>query len=180
MSDLKPSCVINSVVYKLGKRISDVSIDDISEVIQEPDSFIWLGLFEPDKAMLEKIREEFSLHELAIEDALNAHQRPKIEAYGDSLFIVIKTANHEGDRVAYGETHIFVGKNFLITVRHGSKYGHQKARERCEQNQRLFSKGAGYALYSLLDLIVDNYRPVVTQFEKRFEQLEADIFTRSV
>jgi magnesium transporter len=106
--------VINCVAYKAGKRLTDVTIDDISEVVNEPDTFIWLGLWQPEDAFMRKIQEEFGLHDLAIEDALCAHQRPKIETYGDSLFIVVKTAQWVKEEVEYGETHFFVGKNFLI------------------------------------------------------------------
>lgn len=168
--------VINSVAYRKGERISDVTVEDISEIINEPDTFIWLGLHEPDKAMLAKIKEEFNLHELAIEDAHNAHQRPKIEVYGDSLFIVLKTVHEENGNTVFGETHLFVGKNFLISVRHGASASYKCVRERCEKNPKMLSNGPGFALYSIFDFVVDNYKPVVLQFEKNFDLLEGDIF----
>ena len=112
--------VVNSIAYRSGQRLGEVTIDDISEVVKEPNTFVWVGLWQPDEAFLRKIQEEFSLHDLAVEDALTAHQRPKIEVYGESLFIVIKTAQLVDGKVQYGETHLFVGKNFLITVRHGA------------------------------------------------------------
>jgi magnesium transporter len=170
------SMVINSVAYRKGQRLSDVTIDDISEVIKEPGTFVWLGLFEPDKSMLEKLKEEFGLHELAIEDALNAHQRPKIETYGDSLFIVLKTAQLVDGKVSFGETHLFVGSNFLISIRHGTSASYQQVRESCEKNSKMLSKGPGFALYALIDFVVDNYQPIVANFENEFNVLEADIF----
>ncbi|AME26865.1 magnesium/cobalt transporter CorA [Burkholderia sp. PAMC 26561] len=169
--------VVNSVAYRAGKRLSDVTIDDISEVVKEPDTFVWVGLWQPDDTFLRKIQEEFGLHDLAIEDALTAHQRPKIEVYGDSLFIVIKTAQLVDGEVQYGETHLFVGKNFLVTVRHGASSSYAAIRTRVEENPKLLSKGPGYALYSVLDFVVDNYRPIVSQFEEQFDALEADMFT---
>ena len=115
------SMVINCVAYHMdGRRIGDVSLDDISEVLKQPDTFVWVGLHEPDEALLAKIQEEFDLHDLAIEDAQHAHQRTKIETYGDSLFIVVQTAQLVSGHIAFGETHIFLGARYLVTVRHGA------------------------------------------------------------
>ncbi len=168
--------VINSVAYRKGQRLGEVTLDDISEVLKEPQTFVWLGLYEPDDALLVKIQEEFSLHDLAVEDARNAHQRPKIEDYGDSLFVVLKTAQMQDGQVYYGETHFFVGTRFLVSVRHGPSSTYTGVRERFERMPRIPHKGPGFALYALMDFIVDNYRPVLTQFEKDFEALEADLF----
>jgi len=168
--------IVNCVAYRGGKRLGDVTLEDISEVIKEPNTFVWLGLHEHDPEILLQIQEEFGLHDLAIEDARNAHQRPKIEVYGDSLFIVVKTAQLSRDEVVYGETHFFVGKNFLVSVRHGCSQGYVHVRDRCEQNGDMLAKGPGYALYALMDFIVDNYQPIMERFQKEFDGLEADIF----
>lgn len=168
--------IINSVAYQKGVRLGDITIDDISEVIQQPETFVWLGLHEPDDVLLRKIQEEFSLHELSIEDAHHAHQRPKIETYGDSMFIVLKTAQLEQGQVVYGETHLFVGAHFLVSVRHGASSSYTQVRDRCEKSAKMLAKGPGYALYALLDFVVDNYLPIVTQFEKDFDAIETDIF----
>ena len=168
--------IINSVAYKNGERLGDITVDDISEVIKQPDTFVWLGLYEPDDAMLLKIQEEFHLHELSIEDTRNAHQRPKIETYGDSLFIVLKTAQLEGSKVVYGETHLFVGANFLVSVRHGSSSSYAPVRDRCERAAKMLAKGPGFGLYALMDFVVDNYQPIVAQFERDFDAIETDIF----
>ena len=168
--------IINSVAYKNGERLGDITVDDISEVIKQPDTFVWLGLYEPDDAMLLKIQEEFHLHELSIEDTRNAHQRPKIETYGDSLFIVLKTAQLEESKVVYGETHLFVGANFLVSVRHGSSSSYAQVRDRCERAAKMLAKGPGFGLYALMDFVVDNYQPIVAQFESDFEAIETDIF----
>lgn len=171
-----PDMVVNSVAYRDGKRMGEITIEAISDVVNEPNTFVWVGLHEADPSMLLKIKEEFDLHELAIEDALKAHQRPKLETYGDSLFVVVKTAQILGDHVSYGETHFFVGANFLVSVRHGCSQGYAQVRARAEQAPHMLAKGPAYALYALLDCIVDNYQPVMTRFEHAFETLEADIF----
>lgn len=111
--------IVHCVAYRNGQPLGAISIDELSEVIKQPDTFVWLGLHEPDDPLLQKIQGEFALHELAIEDAHHAHQRPKIEAYSSSLFIVLKTAQLEVGQVVYGETNLFVGSNFMVSVRHG-------------------------------------------------------------
>jgi magnesium transporter len=168
--------VVNSIAYRKGQRLADVTIEDISEVIKEPATFVWLGLHEPDEALLSQIKEEFSLHELAIEDANKAHQRPKLESYGVSLFIVLKTAQLENGQVTYGETHLFVGPNFLVSVRHGASSSYRQVRERAELNPKMLAKGPGYAVYAILDFVVDNFQPIVAQLETSFKSLEEDIF----
>jgi magnesium transporter len=168
--------VVNSVVYRAGKRVRDIEIDEISEAVCEPDTFIWVGLHHPDEPLLRKIQHEFHLHDLAIEDALKAHQRPKIETYGTSLFVVVKTAQLIEGEVQYGETHLFVGANFLITVRHGASSSYADVRRRVEQNPHLLAKGPGFALYSVLDFVVDNYQPIMSSYEAQFDRIEASMF----
>lgn len=173
---MTPEMVVNSVAYTGGKRVGTVTIDDISEVLKRPDTFVWLGVQNPDDDFLTKLQEEFNLHELAVEDARKAHQRPKIETYPDSLFIVVKTVHLVGDEAVYGETHFFVGANYLISIRHGGSVGYSGVRERCEQEPEQLARGPGFALYSVLDFIVDHYTPVSESFEERFEALEESVF----
>jgi magnesium transporter len=137
---------------------------------------VWLGLHEPDDTLLRKVQLAFGLHELAIEDAHHAHQRPKIEAYSGSLFIVLKTAQLEDGHVVYGETHLFVGANFLVSVRHGVSSSYAQVLQRCEDGTKGLPKGPGFALYALLDFVADHYQPVVAQFEQDFDAIETDIF----
>ena len=170
------STIVNCVAYRKGTRLEAFPIDDISEIIKQPDVFIWIGLHEPDDALLGKMQEEFGLHELAMEDARAAHQRPKLEPYGDSLFIVAKTALLTETEIVFGETHLFAGKNFLVTLRHGASRGYSPVRARCEKNPQRLGLGTGYALYALLDDIVDNYLLVVSDLHSQFNQIEADIF----
>ncbi|MFC7776096.1 magnesium/cobalt transporter CorA [Pantoea sp. GCM10028869] len=170
--------VINCVAYRHGKREEHVDIADISEVLKEEKSFVWMGLYQPEPAFMQTLQQEFSLHELAIEDALVAHQRPKIEQYGDSVFIVVKTAHMDDlQRITFGETHFFLGKNFLITVRHGSSEGYADIRTKAEKNHVLLCEGPGYALYCILDFIVDNYSKITESLNDRIGGLEQGMFT---
>ena len=168
--------IVNSVAYRHGQSLGEIAIDEISGLIQQPDIFVWLGLHEPDEALLLKIQGEFGLHELAIEDAHHAHQRPKIETYDSSLFIVLKTAQLEAGEVAYGETHLFVGPNFLVSVRHGASSSYAHMLQRCEDGTKGLHKGPGFALYAVLDFVADNYQPIVAKFEQDFDAIETDIF----
>ncbi len=176
MTDGQGGMLVNCVAYRDGKIVGDIELDRISDVLADPSTFVWVGLYEPDEPMLRKVQEEFGLHELAIEDAQFAHQRPKIESYGDSVFIALKTARLADGKAEYGETHLFVGNNFLVSVRHGASTSYAAVRERCEETESMLAKGPGYALYAVIDFIVDRYLPVVEQFGKDFEELEAGVF----
>ena len=168
--------VMKCVAYQNGVSIGDVTIEDISVVLKQEHTFVWLGLREANDELLVKIQQEFGLHDLAIGDACAAHQRPKIEEYGESLFIVLHTAHLAGDKVEFGETHFFLGPRFLVTVRHGYSSSHSKVRERCEAMPQQLAKGPGFALYSIMDFIVDNYMPVIDGLQARFDVLESAIF----
>lgn len=170
------AAIVNCAAYRSGRKLGDVAIDDISDVLGEPDTFVWLGLHEPDLPLLRKVQQEFGLHELAVEDALNAHQRPKLETYGDSLFIVLNTAQLMGDDVLVGETHLFVGPRYVVSVRHGASNTYAPVRERCQEDTNGLANGPGYVLYALMDFIVDHYMPIVTRLQDSFEQLEQAIF----
>lgn len=165
-----------SAAYRNGRRLGEVTLDEISELIAQPGTFVWLGLQEPDEALLAKLQDEFGLHPLWVEDARHAHQRPKIEADGDTLFIVLKTAQLQQDQVVYGEAQFFVGPNFLVSVRHHAAAGHEQVRERFEQATNKLGKGPGFALYAVLDFVVDHYLPIVARFEQDFDAIEKDIF----
>lgn len=172
--------VVNCIAYrKDGSRIGDVTLDAISDVLAEPDTFVWVGLYEPDEALLLKIQDEFGLHDLAIEDAHAAHQRTKIETYGDSLFLVVQTAQLIEGHLAFGETHIFFGPRYLVTVRHGASQSYAPARRTCEHAPDLLANGPSYALYGVLDFIVDNLLPIVRDFREELQQLEQDIFAET-
>ena len=179
-SDADLPMVVNCIAYRQnGNRIGDISLDQINEVLAEPDTFVWVGLHEPDEELLFKLQEEFGLHDLAIEDAHAAHQRTKIEAYGDSLFLVVQTAQLIEGQLAFGETHIFFGPRYLVTVRHGASLSYAPARRACEQMPELLANGPSYGLYGVLDFIVDNLLPIVRDFREELQELEQDIFTET-
>ena len=169
--------VVNCVAYdRHGKRLPPLEIEQISDVLRQEDSFVWVGLHEPTEAMLEKLQEEFGLHDLAVEDAHHAHQRPKIEVYGDSLFLVLHTAQEVNCRIEFGETHIFLGPRYLLTVRHGASLSYAPARARCEREPEMFACGPSYALYAVLDFVIDNFQPIVRSFKDELAALESAIF----
>jgi magnesium transporter len=166
--------VINCASYAQGVRVGNVEIADISEELKHEDRFVWVGLFEPDEQLLREIQEEFNLHDLAIEDAHSAHQRPKLEQYGNSLFVVLRTAHLAGEpeHVEFAETHVFVGPQFVVSVRHGSLQSHVGLRARCEASSHLLAKGPGFVLYALMDFVVDQYLPILEALEERVAELE--------
>ena len=169
--------VVNCVAYSAdGRRVRDITIDEISDFLEQPEGFVWVGLHEPDEALLEKLQEEFDLHDLAVEDAHHAHQRPKLEAYGDSLFLALHTAQLVGGCIQFGETHVFMGARYLVTVRHGASLSYATARTRCEREPELLALGPSYGLYAVLDFIVDNIAPIAHEFQEELRDLEKDIF----
>ena len=174
-----PKAMVRNVVAycRAGTRQTAITVDQISDVLDVDDgSFVWVGLYEPDAPLLYKMQEEFALHPLAVEDALKAHQRPKIEPYGDSLFLVLHTAQVVKGHIEFGETHVFIGPRYLLTVRHGASLPFTPARERCEKNVELMRLGPSYGLYAVLDSVVDNYFPIVQEFQNELNELEKDIF----
>ena len=174
--------LINSVAYADGVRIGDVAIPDISEVLKQPGRFVWVGLHEPDDEMLAEVQQEFSLHDLAVEDAARAHQRPKLERYGDSIFVVLRTAHADDSTggIDFGETHLFVGSNYVVSVRHGGSLPYTEVRTRCEANPDLLVKGPVFVLYSIMDFIVDQYFPLVDTFEDKLAELEDHVFQQTL
>src|SRR5574341_1061295 len=157
------SGVVSCAAYAGGRKVADVAIQDISETLKQGDRFVWIGLHEPDEQLLRQVQQEFGLHDLAIEDAHRAHQRPKVEQYGESLFVVMRTAqmNRAERRIEFGETHLFVGAGYVVSVRHGASVPYVQVRAQCETTPHLLSKGPGFALYALMDFVVDQYFPIV-------------------
>jgi magnesium transporter len=170
--------VVNCVAYSAdGRKLRDITIAEISDILETPDQWVWVGLREPDEDLLETLQEEFGLHELAVEDAHTAHQRAKIEMYGDSLFIVAHTAQTVNGKIAFGETHIFMGRRYIVTVRHGASLSYAAARRGCEQTPELMTLGPSYSLYAVLDFIVDNFFPIVREFREELQELEEAVFS---
>ena len=172
--------MVNAAVYSGGRRVRDVAIDEAGTWARKQDHIVWIGLYEPDDDLLKRVQMQFGLHDLAIEDASHAHQRPKIEAYGDGHFIVTRTAQIVDGRAAFGETHIFVGKGYVISVRHGASTSYATVRARCEAAPNSLSHGEDYILYAILDFIVDNYMDVLETMHDDVEAIEDIVLSEAL
>jgi magnesium transporter len=163
-------------VYAGGRRIADLaSVEEASDWLERPGHVVWLGLLDPSDALLARVQAQFRLHPLAIEDALKAHQRPKLEQYGDALFVVARTAQMDADQIMFGETHLFVGRGYVVSIRHGASRSYGPVRARCEACPRLLAHGEDYILYAVLDFIVDNYGPVIEMVRTEADAIEDEI-----
>jgi len=169
--------LVNCAAYRDGRKVADLPPEDIDRYVAQPETLVWVALKDPAPEELEAMRDEFGLHELAVEDARHGHQRPKIEEYGDSLFVVMHTVDvgGEGELVA-GEVALFVGRNYLLSVRRDSPQGFAGVRARCEREPELLRQGAGFVLYAILDAVVDRYFPVLEALETELEEAEEHIF----
>jgi magnesium transporter len=164
-------------VYAAGRRVANIAVGEAGDWSRRPGHVVWIGLHEPDAAILAEVQGQLDLHDLAIEDAGKAHQRPKLEQYGDSLFVVARTAQLDEGRIAFGETHLFVGKGYVVSVRHGASTSYAAVRERGEACPTLLSHGEDYILYAILDFIVDNYSPVVEAIHAEVEAIEDGVLS---
>ena len=169
--------LVNCVAYQDGRKLADIEKREISNYLARPGCFVWVALRDATEAELAEMQEEFDLHPLAIEDARVGHQRPKIEEYGNSLFVVMHTIEVEGDDLRAGEVHVFAGPNYVLSVRHRTERGFQDVRARAEREPDLLSHGSGYVLYALMDAVVDRYFPVLDAVEMELEKLEGRLFT---
>ncbi len=168
--------IVDCAVYEQGqRREGELALEDAYEALG-PDAFVWIGLYEPSEREFDSVRREFDLHELAVEDAINAHQRPKLEIYGDTLFLVLKTARWEHNDVQLGEILLFVGEGFIVSVRHGETALHD-VRLRLEERPDLLRCGPGAALHAIVDRVVDDYEPVVEQLEAAIKEVETEVFS---
>ena len=168
--------LINCVAYQNGRKLADISIADISSYIARPDCFVWVGLKDPQPTELDAMRNEFGLHELAVEDAQHGHQRPKIEEYNGSLFVVLHLIELQNDELNVGEMAIFAGTKYVLSVRSRAERGFTDVRARCEREPELLRHGAGYVLYALMDGVVDRYFPALDSIESAIEDIEELIF----
>jgi magnesium transporter len=173
--------IVNQAVYEHGRRLAEpVALEDTYEQVRREGVFAWIGLLEPTEEEFESVRREFQLHELAVEDALNAHQRPKLEFYGDSLFIVLKTVRwvDTEERIELGELLIFVGDGFIVSVRHGEP-SLRDVQLQMEQRPDLLAHGPSAALYAIVDRVVDDYEPVIEELDSSIRETETDVFSPS-
>jgi magnesium transporter len=171
--------LINCAAYQDGKKLGDISPEEISEYLSRPECFVWVAVKNPGPGELATLEDEFDLHALAIEDAAHGHQRPKIDEYGDSLFAVLHNIEVAGEELKVGEVDIFVGRNYVLSVRNNAEPGFAGVRARCEREPELLKHGAGFVFYALIDAVVDRYFPVIDALESELEQVEERIFTGS-
>jgi len=168
--------LVNCAAYEDGRKLADISREEISEYLKRPGTFVWVALKDPSPAEMEQMREEFDLHHLAVEDALKGHQRPKIEEYGDIVFTVSHIPEVRDGALEIAELDIFAGPNFVLSIRERTEQGFVAVRQRAEAEPSLLRHGAGFVFYALLDNVVDRYFPVVDALETELEKLERSIF----
>ena len=170
--------LINCVAYRDGTKLADISIEQISDFVEHPDCFVWVALKDATDDELREMQMEFGLHELAVEDARHGHQRPKVEEYGDTLFAVMHLIELNDEGLHVGEVDVFVGKNFVLSVRNHSSRDFLGVRDRCETEPERLRLGSGFVFYALMDAIVDRYFPVIDALETELEIIEDQIFNR--
>jgi magnesium transporter len=168
--------LINCAAYQNGKKLGDIRQDEIHSYLNRPGSFVWVALKDATPAELAEMQQQFGLHELAVEDAQHGHQRPKIEEYGDSLFAVVHMVEPAGEELRVGELDVFVGKNYVLSVRNNAEQGFANVRQRSEREPHLLKHGSAFVLYALMDTVVDRYFPVLDAVEDQLEQVEERIF----
>jgi magnesium transporter len=171
--------IVNCTVYRQGQRLADIPPSDISEYIGKTDALVWVALKDPTPEELTLMAEEFGLHPLVYEDACKGHQRPKIEEYEDSLFVVLHTFDPDpanpGEMIC-GEVHVFIGPNYVLSLRHHTEKGFADVRARTEREPDLLRFGSGYVLYALMDAVVDRYFPIIDSLSSELERIEAALF----
>ena len=172
--------IVDCALYVDGRRREgELSVAAAARACRAPGAFVWLGLYEPTTDEFETVDREFALHELAVEDAIKAHQRPKLEVYGDSLFVVLKTARYVDavETVEFGEIQVFVGTRFAVVVRHGEASALSETRRRMEARPDLLAAGPGAVLYGVVDHVVDDYQPVIDGLDDDIRETELQVFS---
>src|SRR4029453_1845205 len=170
--------IVNCVVYSSGCKVADIPLDQVGEWAARDGHFVWIGLLDPSEEEMRLVQAELGLHDLAVEDAHSAHQRPKLEEYGDGLFVVLRTVRWDPDKksVERGETHVFVGPRYVVSIRHGDTGSYVQVRGPCGSTPGHLAMGPAFVLYAIMDFVVDNYFPVIEHIEDRLGKLEERIF----
>jgi magnesium transporter len=170
--------IVDCAIYVDGHRSAPCTLGEIHEASRVRGGFAWIGLYEPTQEEFDSVAGEFGLHELAVKEAVKVHQRPKVERYGDSLFVVLKAARYEEEeeRVEFGEIHAFVGSDFVVTVRHGEAYELREVRRQLEGNPDLLRRGPSAVLYTIMDRVVEDYGPVADGLENDIDEIEVEVF----
>ena len=170
--------LVNCVAYQNGRKLADIPVEDISEYVSRPDTFVWVAITDPSPDEIDKMAEEFGLHELSVEDAKRPHQRPKLDEYGEELFAILRTVERASPEaeLSVGQVAVFVGRNYVLSVRQNVTRGFADVRARTEREPDLLRNGSGYVLYALMDAVVDRYFPILDSLEEELERLEESIF----
>jgi magnesium transporter len=169
--------VVACALYRDGQRVRDVAVGEIGALAGHQGSIIWLGLYEPDQELLSLVQAQLCLHELMVEDANHAHERPKLDIYDNALLIVLRTAQLVEKTIQYGETHLVVGQGFVVSIRHGASASYAAVRQRCERNPELLRLGESAIMYAILDFVGDNYFPIIDKITEELEAIEDEIFS---
>jgi magnesium transporter len=172
--------IVDCAAYRKGiRKEGTLEVEDALESARDdPDAFVWIGLYEPTPSEFFAVRREFGLHDLAVEDAVKAHQRPKLESYGDDLFVVLKTARYVDafETVEFAEIQIFVGTDYVVTVRHGQGSALGDLRKRLEKDAERLAYGPMAVLHAVVDRVVDDYEPVIAGLDNDIREIEVDVF----
>ena len=168
--------LINCAAYDNGNKLADIDTELISDYLERPGCFVWVALRDATDEELAQMQQEFGLHSLPIEDVRHGHQRPKIEEYGDTLFVALHLIEPMVGEWQLGEVLVFAGRNFVLSVRNRSSQHFLGVRERCEREPELLRHGSGFVLYALMDAVVDRYFPLLDTLENELEAIEAQIF----
>ncbi|MCM2460441.1 magnesium and cobalt transport protein CorA [Pseudomonas sp. CG7] len=172
--------VVAAAVYSAGKKVTNITLDEGSAWAAKPGHFVWIGLEEPSTLELTNLQRQFNLHELAIEDAMEKHSRPKLETFGDALFIVTYSPIRKDGKLEFIETHIFAGKGYVITARNGHSASYAHVRQRCEARPLLLKHGEDFVLYAILDFVIENYQPVGEAIHAEIDELERNVLCSSL
>ena len=168
--------LVNCAVYENGRKLAEIPKEEIKAHLGKPGRFVWVALRDPTPGELEEMRGVFGLHELAVEDAVHGNQRPKVEEYGQCIFVVMHTVELDDEELLVGEIDVFAGPDYVLSVRKRAKQGFGNVRERCEREPHLLAQGPGYVVYTLMDAIVDRYFPVIDALEDALDKIEERIF----
>jgi len=172
--------VVAAAVYSAGKKVTNITLDEGAAWAEKPGHFVWIGLEEPNEEEMYNLQRQFNLHELAIEDALEKHSRPKLETFGDALFIVTYSPIMEDGKLKFIETHIFAGKGYIITARNGHSASYAYVRQRCEARPLLLDHGEDFVLYAILDFVIENYQPMGEAIHAQIDELERNVMCGSL
>ncbi len=164
--------VVAAAVYSKGLKVATISLDEGKPWAKKPGHFVWIGLHDPASEELGKLQQQFDLHELALEDALQRHTRPKLETFGDALFLVLYSPVLVNNELSFVETQLFAGNGYIISARYGESAPYSQVRQRCEARPLLLEHGEDFVLYALLSFVIENYRPLMDNYYSELEDVE--------